>query len=932
MSFPVRGPGWTFVALTTAAVVFVFGLSVSTQGPGRANRITRINGYEAVEGEILVKYRDDRASARHAQIESSADADAVETLDRRGVRRLRSRRLRTAELLALLASDPDVEYAEPNYVLRVDATPNDPSFPSLWGLFNTGFNPVGGGGVAGKDIDAPAAWDITTGSRANVVAIVDTGVDYNHPDLAANMWSAPSAFTVTVGGMTITCQAGTHGFNAITRTCDPMDDQYHGTHVAGTIGAVGDNGVGVTGVNWTASMMAIKFMGSSGSGYTSDAVVGLDFVTQAKARFASTLGANVRVLSNSWGGGTTQSLFNAIDAANSNDILFVAAAGNNASNNDVAPHYPSSYPAPNMVAVASSDNVDGRSSFSNYGATSVHLAAPGSAILSTMPGNSYAILNGTSMATPQVSGAAMLALSMCQVTTAQLKTLLLSSVDQVPAFSGITTTGGRLNVRTMVQNCPFPKVTSLTVTPSAAAPGLLGTTINWTAIATGGQGPYEYRFLLYDGSAWTIARGWSSSNTLAWTPLQANDAYKILAQVRSAWNTGAYDLQTQQAFPIKLPLTSVAIAPSVAAPQRPGTTVTWTATAAGGQTPYQYQWVVWDGTAWTLARGWSAGNTFDWTPSAPNANYRVAAYVRSAWSTSPGELSSTMPFAIRRLVTSLTLTSDLAAPRVAGTTVNFTATAAGGDAPYQYRFLTSDGTSWTVARPWSTTATFAWTPTVASASYKVVAEARSAWNSGTAELSTTRLFPILTPVTLAASLASPRGVHTAISFTATASGWTGPLQYRWILYRFGATIVQDWSTNNVFVWTPSVSSDVYQMKVEIRSGSNAGPAESEATMNYAIKPVVDVATVSSNLSSPQPSGGTIRWQAHAWGGVQPYQYSFCVWDGSAWASCTPWSTSDTFDWMPSTANPNYRIAARVRSAWNTWGTPEITVFQSFLIQ
>src|SRR5215207_4371239 len=177
MSFQVRGPRWPVVALTTAAVVFVLGWSVSTQGRGRADSFTRINGAEAVEGEVLVKYRDDTAPQNHAAIEAVADADVVEALDRRGVRRMRSRRLRTAELLSVLSRDPDVEYVEPNYVVRSHVRyPNDPLFTSLWALYNTGQNVVGGGGGAGFDIDARTAWSTTVGSRNQVVAILDTGV------------------------------------------------------------------------------------------------------------------------------------------------------------------------------------------------------------------------------------------------------------------------------------------------------------------------------------------------------------------------------------------------------------------------------------------------------------------------------------------------------------------------------------------------------------------------------------------------------------------------------------------------------------------------------------------------------------------------------------------------------------------------------------
>src|SRR5581483_6953854 len=191
--------------------------------------------------------------ANRADVEAQADADESEAIGRQNLRRMHSRRFRTDELIVSLRNHPDVEYAEPNYVLYADTTPNDPSFSSLWGLLNTGQVMSGQAGTAGVDIGATTAWNTTTGSRANVVGVVDTGVDYTHPDLAANIWSAPSQFSVTIAGQVITCAAGTHGFNAINKTCNPMDDNMHGTHVSGTIGAVGNNGTGVVGVNWIAS-------------------------------------------------------------------------------------------------------------------------------------------------------------------------------------------------------------------------------------------------------------------------------------------------------------------------------------------------------------------------------------------------------------------------------------------------------------------------------------------------------------------------------------------------------------------------------------------------------------------------------------------------------------------------------------------------------
>ena len=434
-----------------------------------------MDGHEAIEGEVLVRFRTRPGGSEEARAAFDVETEESETIGANGLRRWRARRLGTRALIERLRANPDVEFVEPNYVIRVAAVPNDPSFGSLWGLFNSGQSILGSSGVAGADIDAPLAWDLTTGSRDHVVGVIDSGVDYNHPDLAANMWSAPTAFTVVVGGLVISCPAGSHGFNAITNSCNPMDDHSHGTHVAGTIGAVGNNGIGITGVNWTASMMGLKFLSSFGSGSTSDAIKAIDFAIQTKNYFASSGAADVRVLSNSWGGGGfSASLLDAINRANSANMLFVAAAGNSAVNNDIIPHYPSSYTASNVLSIASTTNRDQRSSFSNYGAVSVDLGAPGSAILSTTPSNNYEYFQGTSMATPHVSGAAMLLLSHCTLSTAALKSTLMSSVTPIAAMGGITVTGGRLNVDNAIRVCPpkgNPVPAIATLSPSAAVVG-----------------------------------------------------------------------------------------------------------------------------------------------------------------------------------------------------------------------------------------------------------------------------------------------------------------------------------------------------------------------------------------------------------------------------------------------------------------------------
>ncbi|HEX6161864.1 MAG TPA: S8 family peptidase, partial [Vicinamibacterales bacterium] len=412
----------TLVALTLACAFVTLGIDALIEpfGSRTALRTSILEGREVVEGEVIVRYRDDAGPIGRERAEFQAAIDGSDTIGRQGARRLRSRQLSTQQMIAALRSNPAVQYVEPNYVIRANAVPNDAWFGNLWGLLNTGQNVDGRDGVPGADINAVPAWDITTGSRTNIVAILDTGIDATHPDLAANIFTAPRQFTVTISGAQLTCPAGTRGFNAMLNTCNAIDDNGHGTHVAGIIGAVGNNGIGVTGINWTANVLPLKVLDSTGTGTTTDAIEAIEFAIGVK----NTLGAdgNIRILNASWGGGVfSQALNDAIQAANNKDMLFVASAGSGGNDNDVTPHYPASSAVPNVISVAAVDNTGQLASYSNYGASSVHLAAPGDSALSTKLNGSYDYLGGTSIAAPFVSGTAALLLTACPSNTATLK-------------------------------------------------------------------------------------------------------------------------------------------------------------------------------------------------------------------------------------------------------------------------------------------------------------------------------------------------------------------------------------------------------------------------------------------------------------------------------------------------------------------------------
>jgi len=350
------------------------------------------------------------------------------------------------DVLGWATATTTVDYVEPDFAITSSARPNDPMFSQLWGLANTG----GSGGLVGSDIAATAAWDVTTGSRSVVVAVIDTGVDYTHPDLAANMWRNPRE--IAGDGLDNDSNGfidDIYGWNFAGRNGNPMDDQGHGTHVAGTIGAVGNNGTGVTGVNWNVSIMALKFLDADGSGSTSDAIAAINYATRMRRDF----GINVVATNNSWGGGGASiALRDAIAAGGRAGTLFVAAAGNESANNDQVANYPSNYPDDSIIAVAATDRAERLASFSNYGATTVDVAAPGVSIVSTVPNARYASYSGTSMATPQVAGTiALMAAANPDATAAQLRSALLSTTRSVAGLAGRVVTGGVINAAAAVQ-------------------------------------------------------------------------------------------------------------------------------------------------------------------------------------------------------------------------------------------------------------------------------------------------------------------------------------------------------------------------------------------------------------------------------------------------------------------------------------------------
>ncbi|MCM2280163.1 MAG: S8 family serine peptidase [Oligoflexia bacterium] len=446
----------SLTAVAGAGVFAASAFSSSYQPQGLA---------EHVPGQIVVKFRD--AIGRNAQATvysnllnqlGSNSVLSVKPLvtddDYQVIRLARDGDLKKA--IRTLTQEKSVEIAEPNFIYRISdaGVPNDTDFAKTWGMKNTGQADSGGQeGIPGADVNVLPLWQQGfTGSRNVLVAVIDTGVQWDHPDLEANIFTNPGEAGELANNQKDDDNNGfvddVHGWNFVNNTALSSDDHDHGTHVSGTIGGVGNNGTGVAGVNWEVSILPVKFLDASGGGTLQGAIDSINYARLMKAQ----------IMSNSWGGGGySAALEKAIEATRDAGIVFVAAAGNESNNNDSNPTYPATYPIENIISVAATDNRDGIASFSNYGARAVHVAAPGVKVYSTTKDGRYDTFSGTSMATPHVSGIAALLLSIHpEWSFEEIKTRLIRTSDPVAGLKRKVLAKGRVNTYNALNNIVPP--------------------------------------------------------------------------------------------------------------------------------------------------------------------------------------------------------------------------------------------------------------------------------------------------------------------------------------------------------------------------------------------------------------------------------------------------------------------------------------------
>jgi hypothetical protein len=523
-----------------------------------------------------------------------------------------------------------------------------------------------------------------------------------------------------------------------------------------------------------------------------------------------------------------------------------------------------------------------------------------------------------------------------------------------------------LHINVAKAAAPPSPVSALGITSNVAAPQSVGTMIRFSASATGGAAPYEYKWLTYDGAAWTARTGWGTAGEYAWTPTAPNASARVAAWVRSGGNTAdSAEATAEMNFPIAgSRVSSVTLTANMTSPQPQGTSVRWTATPTGGAA-HQFKWWVHAAGTWAQLGDWTSSSQFDWTPSGAG-EYRIAVWSKSAGSTDAYEAAneayftvSTAPVATpapvrapappASTVSTVSIAANLPAPQWANTTITWTAVPTGGVAPHQYQWWVFDGANWSAVTDWMASNQYSWRPAAAHEHYRVAVWVRSAGASGGAEASTEAYFAITPPppplsaVQLTANRIAPQPMHTTITWTATPVGGISPHQYQWWVFDGASwSAATGFTTANTFAWTPTVASPFHRVAVWVRSAGNSGAHEAATESYFAVTAAVATApaptpppapatsvSISANRIAPQPPNTTITWTATPVGGVAPHQYQWWVYDGTTWVS-QPWTTSNTFAWRPVTASSSYRIAVWVRSAGAT-GSSETSTEAYFTI-
>ncbi len=522
--------------------------------------ISQIEKGKYKEGELLVKFKSGTLTAASLKTHQSIGATVLKSF--KIVPNLELVKLpinvSLKDAIIQYMSDPLVEYAEPNYIRRASATiPNDQYFYQQWALHNTG---TFASGTAGADIKAIQAWDIHTGSSSIIIAVLDSGVDYNHSDLSGNVWINPGE--IPNNGIDDDGNGKIddwRGWNFIRNNNNPIDDNGHGTFISGVVGAKGNNSVGIAGVMWNVKIMSLKFLDNDGEGTIADEI--------AAIQYAIAKGAKI-INSSYTGSAYSQSEYNAMASANSAGILIMAAAGNGGSddigdNNDFLPQYPASYSLPNIISIAATDQNDRRATFSNFGLNSVHVAAPGVHIVSTIPTSifpsGYGFSSGTSTSTPHISGLAGLLCSYySHFTHSQIRSTILRYVDVLPTLSGFIQTGGRINAYKALSSLLIP--TGLNA--NAISPTQIS--ITWIDNATGEDG---YKIERKEATGTYIQIASIAANSTTYTDSGIKDGTSYTYRIR-AFNTipadSLYSNEATVITPLQTPtnLIATAISPS----------------------------------------------------------------------------------------------------------------------------------------------------------------------------------------------------------------------------------------------------------------------------------------------------------------------------------------------------------------------------------